>query len=906
MQRQLHLRVAMSIVAAALVIGAFSSFVFYFRTYTKELAAAQHLMQQLVATVRGGAAVGAYMDNPDIADKVVQSLIRQDLIAGVAFNTHEGLRRARVKDFINQDSELQWKHFPLFDPFIPDKKIGELVVLPNRRFIQEQARATAREQAILLGLHTLLMALLVMSLVHRQFSRPLQKLARGLHAIEPDSETRLAKPRGHAHDEVGSLVADINALLDAVRQSLHTERTLRTKTELLERQFRLIFERASAGILLMSKEGRLFTANPALAALIEPAEIAQGTDVPEWFADPEEVYELLHEVRHSSVPLERDLELREATDGSVRWLHSLFSTVTDDSGEVLIEVMINDITERTQREQRIRFEADHDPLTYLFNRRAGELALAEGIAKAARVGIGYTVLLVDLDKFKPVNDTYGHDAGDHVLTTVAERLRHTLRKEDLIIRWGGDEFLVAFSSQEGDTAIVGVAEKLVHLLNAPIRLEHGEFCQVGASIGIAVFPEHGEDMETLINNADVAMYNIKGAGRNGLCLYHPQPHKRIVWRLHDAGDLTQDAHAGEEDVETILLVDDQQENLQILLAFLRRHQYRLLTARDGASALEIAETHTPDIILLDVMMPDINGFEVCRKLKENTKVREIPVLFMTALIESGDKLKGFAAGGVDYLTKPLNSKEVLARVRTHIGLYRMQRELRRKNSELGTQNAQLDAFTYTVAHDLKAPLNTLSGVADLIEFAVEKRELGEFRLHLELLRNVIHKSADIIEALLLLAGTSGHRRVNIEPFDMSFVVRKTLENLHAQLEQYQAQVVVAESWPFVSGYPAWVEIIWRNYISNALKFGDKPPLVELGMDEAEEFVRFWVKDNGPGLTSEQQSKLFVPFSRVHTDRAEDHGLGLCIVKNIATRLHGSVGVESTPGEGCRFYFTLPR
>ena len=149
-------------------------------------------------------------------------------------------------------------------------------------------------------------------------------------------------------------------------------------------------------------------------------------------------------------------------------------------------------------------------------------------------------------------------------------------------------------------------------------------------------------------------------------------------------------------------------------------------------------------------------------------------------------------------------------------------------------------------------------------------------------------------------------KMKTKSLDMAQIVTEARSRLSFMTEEYKAVFTVPEEWPVAMGYPSWVEEIWVNYISNAIKYGGKLPHVELGATVQEDgMIRFWVQDNGPGLTPEEQKKLFVPFTRLDQVRAEGHGLGLSIVQRIAERLGGNVGVESTVGQGSRFFFTLP-
>jgi signal transduction histidine kinase len=164
----------------------------------------------------------------------------------------------------------------------------------------------------------------------------------------------------------------------------------------------------------------------------------------------------------------------------------------------------------------------------------------------------------------------------------------------------------------------------------------------------------------------------------------------------------------------------------------------------------------------------------------------------------------------------------------------------------------------------------------------------------------------IIEALLLLANVSQQRQIHLTPINMADVIAQVQNRLTLMIEEYQGVIKLSSNWPRAVSYVPWLEEVWANYLSNGLKYGGRPPVLELGADRVERyFIRFWVRDNGPGLDEEAQLKLFTPFTRLHQDHTEGHGLGLSIVQRIVERLGGRVGVESSPGKGSMFYFTLP-
>lgn len=364
----------------------------------------------------------------------------------------------------------------------------------------------------------------------------------------------------------------------------------------------------------------------------------------------------------------------------------------------------------------------------------------------------------------------------------------------------------------------------------------------------------------------------------------------------------------------ILIVDDTPTNLRLLSQILAERGYKVRAVLDGAHALAAAQAAPPDLVLLDIRMPRMDGYEVCRRLKADARTKDIPVLFISALGETEDKVKAFALGGVDYITKPFQAAEVLARVETHLALRNLYRQLQAANAELSrrleelqARNEELDAFAHTVAHDIKGPVATLAIYAEMLarnDIAIPEDTRREF---LQTLYDGARRVVNIVDELLLLASMR-----NIEPqievLDMDKIVDEACRRTTGLIEQYQAEVILPPTWPKALGYGPWVVEVWANYISNACKYGGKPPRVELGADVLDDGqVRFWVRDNGDGIAPEDQPRLFAPFTRLSQVRAKGHGLGLSIVRRIVERMGGQVGVESEglPGRGSLFYFILP-
>ncbi len=232
-----------------------------------------------------------------------------------------------------------------------------------------------------------------------------------------------------------------------------------------------------------------------------------------------------------------------------------------------------------------------------------------------------------------------------------------------------------------------------------------------------------------------------------------------------------------------------------------------------------------------------------------------------------------------------------------------------RTAELEARNEELDAFAHTVAHDLKSPLTSIVGFSGVLEKRLDHMSDEEIGYYLNIIGRSGRKMDNIIDELLLLASMRKLEDAKRMPLAMADIVAEAQGRLVDAIVERHAEIVLPTIWPVALGYAPWVEEVWVNYISNAIKYGGAPPCVELGATPSsrsnDTSVRFWVRDNGQGLTPEEQARLFTLFTRLDSVRAKGHGLGLSIVRRIVEKLGGEVGVESDLGIGSTFWFTLP-
>ena len=355
----------------------------------------------------------------------------------------------------------------------------------------------------------------------------------------------------------------------------------------------------------------------------------------------------------------------------------------------------------------------------------------------------------------------------------------------------------------------------------------------------------------------------------------------------------------------ILVVDDTAANLQLLAGMLKGRGYRVRPVSSGELALRAIEAQPPDLILLDISMPDMDGYEVCRRLKENERWRAIPVLFISALSDTEDKVRAFQAGGLDYVGKPFQFEEVDARVRTHLALHRQQLELRENYRRLQELERLRDNLTHMIAHDMRSPLLALQLSLGLLGETVPADRPEDA----EVLDNAQHGVTQLIEMVSRMLDVSrleaGKMELRREPCDLVAVAQAALGALRPLAE---ARTLAMESAGPVAALcdRDLVRRVIGNLVGNAIKFTATTGHVTVLVQQVDGRPRVAVRDDGPGIPPEQHQAIFEKFGQTAAGvQRGGSGLGLTFCKLAIEAHDGAIGLESALGSGCTFWFTLP-
>ena len=360
---------------------------------------------------------------------------------------------------------------------------------------------------------------------------------------------------------------------------------------------------------------------------------------------------------------------------------------------------------------------------------------------------------------------------------------------------------------------------------------------------------------------------------------------------------------------TVLVVDDAPETIDILGEVLRT-AYNVRVARNGENALKILDDESPpDLVLLDINMPGVDGFDVCRHIKTHASLSDIPVIFITGYEHVREKLTGFAAGGVDYVTKPFHPEEVRARVKTHLDLQASKRELRESHDRLRRAEQLRDSLVHMIAHDMRSPLTIIMGVLDLIAMELKESEREPNLNRVDTARAAAGDLMDMVKTMLEVNKLeSGAWQPVREPCDLNELITTVCDKAQNLAGDKLISSSLSGGLPRVQADPGLVMRVVQNLLENALKFSPARGEVRISSEPWRGGARISVTDAGPGIPPEHRERIFEKFGQVelrHTGTCLSTGLGLAFCKLAVEAHKGLIGVEPAPGTGSTLWFFLP-
>ncbi len=357
----------------------------------------------------------------------------------------------------------------------------------------------------------------------------------------------------------------------------------------------------------------------------------------------------------------------------------------------------------------------------------------------------------------------------------------------------------------------------------------------------------------------------------------------------------------------ILIVDDRKENLLATERVLKGLDAGIFKANSGNEALSLMLRHRFALILLDVQMPEMDGFEVAMLMQDHEAMRGIPIIFVTA-ISKEEKYASQAAeiGAVDYIFKPINPEILKSKVKVYLDIYVQREQILKLNAVLQQSNEELERFAYICSHDMQEPVRMMNSYAGLLAERAAETLDEKSNKYLNFILSNAQRMQKMIQDILTFSRI-GREEVVTERVDTNQIIRETVSEFEELIAEKNAQVT-SEDLPVFETSPTLMRVLFQNLIGNALKFQDgrQPPLIHISAQRQENFWCFCVRDNGIGIDPAFHSRIFAIFQRLH--RKEDYpgtGIGLSTCKKFVELCGGSITFESSPNQGSAFFFTLP-
>lgn len=366
-----------------------------------------------------------------------------------------------------------------------------------------------------------------------------------------------------------------------------------------------------------------------------------------------------------------------------------------------------------------------------------------------------------------------------------------------------------------------------------------------------------------------------------------------------------------EENPKILIIDDIASNIQVVANVLKKNNFNISYAQNGKTGIERARQINFDLILLDIMMPEMDGYEVCTQLKKDPKTREVPIIFLTAKTNEESLKKGFECGAVDFISKPFKTAELIARVNTHIQLKTVREVLSETNIHLQEANANKDKLLSIIAHDLRNPFSVLITFSKLLLDSIDDFSRDDILNYLKTFYQTSKQGYNLLDNLLKWSKSqTGNMDIEPEIIDFKDIVEENITLLNSQAKSKRIKLI--NHTPdnlFAFADLNMVLTVIRNLLTNAIKFTNEGGRIEVNGRNFEKFIEISVRDNGIGIIEEDLEKIFridIKHSTVGTANERGSGLGLVLCKEFIEKNHGILSANSIPGEGSTFIFTLPK
>ena len=360
----------------------------------------------------------------------------------------------------------------------------------------------------------------------------------------------------------------------------------------------------------------------------------------------------------------------------------------------------------------------------------------------------------------------------------------------------------------------------------------------------------------------------------------------------------------------ILIVDDVVSNVLLLKILLTNEKFQVCTANNGRTCIEVTKKEHPDLILLDVMMPDMNGFDTATVLKRDEETKDIPIIFLTALNTPQDLVHGFQVGASDFLTKPFNKEELVMRVTQQISLVAAKRIIEKQNAELKATLSNRDKMYSVIAHDLRSPMASIRMVLNLVVQSASAETVGpELYMLLDQANRESEEVHDLLDNLLKWTKSqTGRLNVVLQELDLNDIVPGVVEifDVIAQTKHITLELKKTDAPLKVTADNDMLKTVLRNFMSNAVKFSPDNSTIQIIMANEGDFARVSVKDQGVGIAADRLGSIFHKGETTYgTGGEEGSGLGLQLCQDFARKNGGDCYVESVEGEGSTFSFTVP-